>query len=782
MVQLAAERSSALARASDRLSERVAALVLSSCSETELAAILAEEALRLWGGERAVLWTYEPTLGRIFARQPHREPRSLDLSEAGARQLLDHVALVRGERSAREALLLDASLGLAGSERDEPDVLLVPLRLGGDEPVGLLLVEEPAVRELEAARALVAPFARQAAAALANHRALADGRRHEAQLEALYRTAGELSSELDLGQVLDAIVDRARALASAPIGYVMLVDPARGEIAMNAVAGVTSEEFRAIRLDIGAGLGGLAAAEGHPFYTSDYLNDGRFRHRRPVDEQVRAVGIKSILGVPMRARDELVGVLYVADRAVRVFSAGDVEVLVSLAQHAALAIHTARLYEHATAALTQTSRTTELLAQQNEQLRRVDDAQRQLSEVALAAEGLEGIVALVADLAGAPVVVLDEHHRPLASAGEPSDAFGARLAQEGIAPEQRRAAAIAKVLSSISGSAATVLEPHAPERPAARLVVPVVGRGEVLASVWVECPPERIGDERPLVEQGARVVALELLKERSVAEVARRQRWELLDDLLAERPPARDALQRRALGLGLDLRVAHALVVATALEAPADGRRGGAEEAVGDARDALVGALRGQPWCTFVAEHSGHVVALVPGDGPAAADRLTRAVRQLGRRGRTLRAIVSPACEEPAGYRAAFDGARRALSLLADAMADPVAELEEMRVLTLLFRRGGTGELRAFVDSRLGPLERQAADGRTDLVGTLEAYLACGGSPARTAARLDVHVNTVYYRLDRLRTLLGDDFAQPRRALDLQVACLARRILVGKLQ
>jgi DNA-binding PucR family transcriptional regulator len=105
-----------------------------------------------------------------------------------------------------------------------------------------------------------------------------------------------------------------------------------------------------------------------------------------------------------------------------------------------------------------------------------------------------------------------------------------------------------------------------------------------------------------------------------------------------------------------------------------------------------------------------------------------------------------------------------------------------MRVLALLFRRGGTSELRAFVDSRLGALERPTAVGRADLVGTLEAYLACGASPARSAARLGVHVNTVYYRLDRLRELLGDDFAEPRRALDLQVACLARRILVGKLQ
>ena len=43
---------------------------------------------------------------------------------------------------------------------------------------------------------------------------------------------------------------------------------------------------------------------------------------------------------------------------------------------------------------------------------------------------------------------------------------------------------------------------------------------------------------------------------------------------------------------------------------------------------------------------------------------------------------------------------------------------------------------------------------------------------------LNVHVNTVYYRLDRIKALLGDRLSDPRRAVDLQVALLAHRLLV----
>ena len=46
-------------------------------------------------------------------------------------------------------------------------------------------------------------------------------------------------------------------------------------------------------------------------------------------------------------------------------------------------------------------------------------------------------------------------------------------------------------------------------------------------------------------------------------------------------------------------------------------------------------------------------------------------------------------------------------------------------------------------------------------------------SPSRTAAALSVHVNTVYYRLERLRKLLGADFASPHRSLDFQIGLRA---------
>jgi DNA-binding PucR family transcriptional regulator len=58
----------------------------------------------------------------------------------------------------------------------------------------------------------------------------------------------------------------------------------------------------------------------------------------------------------------------------------------------------------------------------------------------------------------------------------------------------------------------------------------------------------------------------------------------------------------------------------------------------------------------------------------------------------------------------------------------------------------------------------------TDLLATLRAWFDAGGSPARAAETLRVHVNTVAQRLDRISRLLGRDWSAPDRALEVQLA------------
>ncbi len=738
------------------LSPRLAALELGRSDSADLCQMISREALAAIGGERALVWLYRPSLGRLFAEQAGTGVRAVDVDDAAIVELFGGVAVWPPAVTGVRRVIVEASFGVAQTQL--PRTLVVPLRASAG-PVGVLVVESPMCTDADA----IEPLAKQAAAVLVNHEALSRVRRHENQLEALYQTAGEVSAKLELQTVLEAILERARTLVGAPISYIMLSDPDRGEITMRAAAGVSTPGFRDIRLRMGAGLGGATAQTERAFYTSDYLNDARFSHSPPVDAQVRAEQIKSIVGVPMRASASLIGVLYVADRDVRVFTEADVDILASLARHAALAIDNAALYERATAALEEIRQVNQVVEQQNRRLRRADDVHRRLSEAVLAGAELAEVVELIARLVDAHVVVLDDSHRVLAAAGRPTDEFGSELAERGLVATTLTDRRIRDALCSVEASGSTGLTPNPPHRAHGRLIVPVVARGDLLGSIWAEVDPSE-PDARQTMEEASRVVALELLKERSVAEVERREARELLDELLSERPPTQDVLLRRAKQLRIDLGREHRLLATQ----PTDGsvRRGDARRL----RHDLSVRLSDDASVAFVGEYAGRLVALV--EGPADRRVDARLGELLDRH--DVKAIVSDPCLTPADYRAAFLAADGVLGLLGDQLRGPLLSLGEVHVLALLFGGAPKADLREFVRRKLGPLEEA---GGPDLVGTLEAYLESGSNAARAAAALHIHVNTLYYRLERVRAVLGDALDQPHGALDVRIALVARRLL-----
>jgi transcriptional regulator with GAF, ATPase, and Fis domain len=143
--------------------------------------------------------------------------------------------------------------------------------------------------------------------------------RREAELAALFDTAGDLAGLRDHDAVLEAIVRRARRLLNADIAYMTLNDDERGDTYMRVTDGSVSAAFRRLRLPMGAGLGGLVAQTAMPYHSAHYLDDPQFRHRDFIDDAVAEEALVAILGVPMRLGNRVIGVLYAANRSERPF-------------------------------------------------------------------------------------------------------------------------------------------------------------------------------------------------------------------------------------------------------------------------------------------------------------------------------------------------------------------------------------------------------------------------------------------------------------------------------
>jgi len=131
----------------------------------------------------------------------------------------------------------------------------------------------------------------------------------------------------------------------------------------------------------------------------------------------------------------------------------------------------------------------------------------------------------------------------------------------------------------------------------------------------------------------------------------------------------------------------------------------------------------------------------------------------------------------PAALAAAFAEADRCVAALrALGRAGDGASTAELGFVGLLL--GEDRDVAGFLATAIGPVVEYDQRRGTALVGTLAAYFGAGGSLARAAEALHVHVNTVTQRLDRIGHLIGADWQRPERALEVQLALRLHRLRV----
>jgi len=586
-------------------------------------------------------------------------------------------------------------------------------------------------------------------------------RRHDDELATIFETAVELAADLDVETVLQAIVERARSLIGTDLAYITLLDSEAGCVRMRVAAGNRTPEFMVIVLPLGAGLGGTVARDVRPIYTSDYLNEPSFAHESDVDQAVRAEGIRSILGVPLIGRSGTIGVLYVANRQVNTFSDPDLELLAALAHHAALALENARLYEEAVSAARSSEDAKAVAEGLYKDLLLVNELHEALTDVLLAGQGVSGVARSLASTLNVGIVITDRSHflltqtNPLGIDVLSADDRGC-LAQSLIGHPDVRAA----ILRSSSDYKATPLGAFN------WILCPVAAREELLGYIWVMLPAGREATDvlRTAIEQAARAVALEMLRDRAALEGEARLRREFLDDLLNEHPVPIDVLRHRARQVWHSFSVPHR---------PFIGRISCSPEVIYSlerARETIADTRPGD----FVSIYGDRLIGLLPiSDPEEAQSQLQRVVSALDKIGIKANLVVGGICGNLDEDRRVIKKARELQDLLFSPSSDRILWLEQLEVLTALFESSAGPRLQTFIESALAPVLKLESRQSATLLKTLDVYYQSVGNRAETARKLGVHINTLYRRLERLSELVGP-LDEPVRAVPLQVAILAR--------
>ncbi len=166
------------------------------------------------------------------------------------------------------------------------------------------------------------------------------------EMGALLEVGRVVSSTLDLRELLTKIMSTATKVMRCETSTVYLIDEQTNELYFHIVSGDPNvgAKLQEIRLPMGTGLAGWCAQNNKPIIVPDTEKDPRFF--KGADKKSGFV-TRSMICVPMRLKDRVIGVLQVLNRTGTIpFNDHDLEMLENMANQAVSSIENARLYEN----------------------------------------------------------------------------------------------------------------------------------------------------------------------------------------------------------------------------------------------------------------------------------------------------------------------------------------------------------------------------------------------------------------------------------------------------
>jgi len=568
---------------------------------------------------------------------------------------------------------------------------------------------------------------------------------HEARddrYRALLDTVADITSEEDPDRLLGGIADRARRLLRADVVYLWLAEREGAYAHLGATSGGMTSELLDLRVPAGMAMTGRIIDTGMPLIISRYFDDQNFVHYPEIDRVMEREKIVATVGVPLMNGSKRLGALIAANRDERAYTPADLDLLHSLAGHAAISIERSRLSEETKSALQSLEAANHELARSNAEAERAATAHFTLSQVALAGGNIDNLVQEVVKIVGGQLAVFDPDGRLLADGGDFSG-----TAQP---PELIRLAALARTTQTAESLVA----------------IPILAAARLLGILYYQADETPAAPDIQILERAAVVAALLLLLVEAEAGAAGFRRDDFIDDLLSG-DEGTGRLIHRAAQLRMELRQPYTIHV---VRAPLQQRR---LAYLADEVAKTRGGLAGQ--CHILQRgHKSSVVALIPGNDPRSnSEELSSAIARAGRVTPSV-AGAGPA-REVSGVRELFDEAVTCSDAMERIYGGAMSgTLEDLGFIGLVL--SNRPNVDRFVRTMLDPVARYDAAHHTELLSTLEAILATDGSPTAAAEALHVHVSTVKQRMQRLKDLLGDDWRTVERTSELRLAMKLSRL------
>jgi signal transduction histidine kinase len=218
-------------------------------------------------------------------------------------------------------------------------LLGVPLLIEG-EPIGVLHVGSLAPRDFRDNDVeLLQLVADRASIAIEHARLFEAERKARRRLEHLQAVTDTALAHLELEELLWELLRRIREILEVDTAAILLLDEATNELVARAAIGIEEEVEQGVRIPYGGGFAGSVAAKRCPVLLPDV------DHAHVLNPILREKGIKTLLGVPLIAHDDVIGVLHVGTLVHSEFREDDITLLQLVADRVALAIEKSRVHD-----------------------------------------------------------------------------------------------------------------------------------------------------------------------------------------------------------------------------------------------------------------------------------------------------------------------------------------------------------------------------------------------------------------------------------------------------
>jgi signal transduction histidine kinase len=229
----------------------------------------------------------------------------------------------------------------------------------GDRVEGLVYVDQRTPRIFtDRDEAALLRLADHAAIAIRNAQLFAEAEHRRRAAESLGDLGRRITQSLDLGDVAGRIAQSLQGLLGTRASGVYRLVAGSGELAALAADGDVGPTFgENLVFPPGTGVVGLAVRDHAPVTTPDCLEDPHVVLPPEIRHRIEQASYRAVLAVPLIVQDVVVGALAVGDRAGRVFTSEDIQLVQTFAVQATIALENARLYQQVREAYEELSRT-----------------------------------------------------------------------------------------------------------------------------------------------------------------------------------------------------------------------------------------------------------------------------------------------------------------------------------------------------------------------------------------------------------------------------------------